>query len=368
MKFGLCGLRLFMAKDYEIVLLKSSFSLDSVSEKADRDRLISTVSELSSSALSEEDLRRYFKGIQLALGAFAKKIEGLESEVLELKRDQLATEARMESMYLKAQLEIQQLRSEILEVRLSKGRINQIVRVAKVLQGNAYAPYAVKSMVDGVIGQSSSSAPSTTYQTTKLPSDFESRLRFAQDNGFKWNQNNRKPNKPAKQLSILETWEDQFCSVESMTIDQILDRRYVRSVGQGAVAGALMYLERELGPLLPERKTLSVFNCYQRAARIYNEKLSAQTPCIFDLKSLVSDGFANLSGDDITKLVKRLESKDLGSVEHMILSIKKVVSKSILPSFIAYEEDSDTQQLYAIQSGKYDQLIRNMCEKYSLVS
>ena len=360
-----------MAENCEIVLLKDTFSLGSLTEKGDRDRLVRTASQLNSSTLSEEDLRKYFKGIQLALGVFAQKIEALEFNILELKQDQLATEARMESMYLKAQLEIQQLRSEISEVRLSKGRINQIVRVAKVLQGNAYAPYAVKSMVDGVIGQNSNgnNSPSlTTYQTTKLPSDFESRLQFAQENGFKWNQNNRKPSKPAKQLQTLEQWEDQFCLVEALSIEQIVDKKYIASLGQGAVAGALMYLERELGSLLPERKTLSVFNCYQRAVKVYNEKLSAQTPCIFDVKSLVLDGFGHLGDGEIESLIKRLESRDLGTIEHMVLSIKKVVSKSILPSFINYEEDSDTQRVYAIQSGKYDQEIKFTSEKYFLAS
>jgi hypothetical protein len=361
-----------MAKDCEIVLLRESFALSEVSDKTNRDRLLSTVSELDSNKISEQDLRKYFNGIQLALGAFAKKIVTLEYDILELKKDQLASEARTEAMYLKAQLEIQQLRSEISEIKLSKSRISQIVQVAKVLQGNAYAPYAVKSLVDGVMGQNSSSTTSTNNFTTKLPIDFMSRLKFAQQNGFKWNQNNRRPNKPAKQLQILEEWEDQFCLVETMGIEQILNKRHITSVGSGAIAGALMYLERELGALLPERNTLSVFNCYQRAVKIYNEQsnITAQTPCVFDVKMLVRDGFKHLTDTDTLELENRLKSRDLGSIQQMVSGVKKIVSKTILPSFVTYDDStiSDTQKLYDLQGGKYDYQIESFCAKYLLTS
>jgi hypothetical protein len=191
-----------MAKDSDIVLLRDSYSVGDITAAENRDRLSQTLAEMDQSSLTELELRRYFSGLKIAMGAFIQKVGVLELNILDLRRDQVAVESRMEAMYLKAQLEIQQLRSEISEIRLSKGRINQIVKVAKALQGNAYAPYAVKSLVEGVVGKPDSKV--AKLDTTKLPSDFTTRLEFAEQNGFKWNQNNRIPSKAAKQIEILE--------------------------------------------------------------------------------------------------------------------------------------------------------------------
>ena len=358
-----------MAKDSDIVLLRDSYSVGDITAAENRDRLSQTLAEMDQSSLTELELRRYFSGLKIAMGAFIQKVGVLELNILDLRRDQVAVESRMEAMYLKAQLEIQQLRSEISEIRLSKGRINQIVKVAKALQGNAYAPYAVKSLVEGVVGKPDSKV--AKLDTTKLPSDFTTRLEFAEQNGFKWNQNNRIPSKAAKQIEILEEWENQFCEVEKLTMDQVLDKAYVGRMGAGAVAGALMLLERELGALLPERKTHSVFNCYQKAIKLYNEKVASRTTTVtsnFDAKSLIMAAFCNLPDQDIEDLVKRLETRVLSTMEQAVSGLKKMVSRSVLPAFINYaeEDNSDTEKLYSIQSGKYDAQLVEFVSRYEL--
>jgi hypothetical protein len=205
--------------------------------------------------------------------------------------------------------------------------------------------------------------------TTKLPSDFTNRLEFAQQNGFKWNQNNRVPSKASKQLEVLEEWENQFCEVEGMAMEQVLDKAYIARVGAGAVAGALMLLERELGALLPERKTLSVFNCYQRAVKLYGEKLSAsESPQqgIFDVKNLTLAAFYHLPVEDITDIENRFKTKVLSTVEQAISAIKKTVSKSILPAFVRWsdEDGSDTERLYSLQAGCYDEQLESFVVKF----
>lgn len=360
-----------MAKDSDIVLLRDSYSVGDITAIENRERLSRTLAEMDHSSFTELELRRYFSGLKIAMGAFIQKVGALELNILDLRRDQVAAESRMEAMYLKAQLEIQQLRSEISEIRLSKGRINQIVKVAKALQGNAYAPYAVKSLVEGVVGKPDSNGKVAKLDTTKLPSDFTTRLEFAEQNGFKWNQNNRIPSKAAKQIEILEEWENQFCEVEKLTMDQVLDKTYIGRLGSGAVAGALMLLERELGALLPERKTHSVFNCYQKAIKLYNEKMASRASVVdsnFDAKSLVMAAFCNLPDQDIEDLVKRLETRVLSTTEQAISGIKKMVSRSILPAFINYaeEDNSDTEKLYSIQSGKYDSQLEEFVSRYEL--
>ena len=364
-----------MAKDSEIVLLSDTYKLTEITSPESRDQLVSTLRTLDGRKLTDLELRKYFDTLKIAMGAFIQKVSILEANIYDLRREQRAAEARMESMYLKAQLEIQSLKQEITEIKLSKGRINQIVKVAEALQGNAYAPYAIKSLVDGVVGQSSSQSKKASEQYTKLPTDYPNRLEFAQHNGFKWNQNNREPAKDSKKLQILEEWEDQFCRIEKLSIEQILDKRYISKLGAGAIAGALMYLERELGQALEARKSLSVFNCYQKAIKLYQQKqLEESIPPTnqptngFDFKGLVLASFMHIPEEDCSSLIKRLETRDLSTAPQGISCLKKLISKKILPTAIKYDEEhvTDSAKLYAIQSGHYDDQLLELFSKYEL--
>lgn len=357
-----------MSKSGEITLFNERYTLGDITQQEYRSRLATTLKNLDQKLLTEKELREYFDSLKIVMGAFIQRVSVLELNITELRRDQVTAEARMEAMYLKAQLEIQELRNEISEIKLSKGRINQIVKVAKALQGNAYAPYAVKSLVDGVINPKQSSQLAK-LNAAKLPSDFTKRLEFAEQNGFKWNQNNRIPSKPSKQIEILEEWENQFCSVKDMDLDRILDKSFITKQGPGAIAGALMFLERELGAPMEERKTLSVYNCYQRAVKLYvdtTHKLSPEIPCRFDLKMLVRDGFCAVPIADRGRLLNRLKTRNLTTLEQVISGIKRISSKNVLPTFISYaeEDDSDVSRVYAVQSGKYDSQIEEFVRRY----
>ena len=360
-----------MAKDTEIILLSDTYKLTEITSPESREQLVSTLRDLDSRLLSEFELRKYFDSLRIAMGAFVQKVSILESNIFELRREQRAAEARMESMYLKAQLEIQSLKQEITEIKLSKGRINQIVKVAEALQGNAYAPYAIKSLVDGVVGQSVGNNKKSNSDSTKLPADYPNRLEFAKQNGFKWNQNNREPAKDYKKLQLLEEWEDQFCKIQNLTIEQILDKKLISTIGAGAIAGALMYLERELGQTLEARNSLSVFNCYQKAIKLYQQKQSKSalsSTGIFDFKTLVSDGFGHLSEEDAEVLIKRLETRRLSTEAEALSVIKKILSKKVLPTALEYDEEhaSDSAKLYAIQAGNYDSQLTNLLKKHML--
>lgn len=348
-----------MAKDTEIVLLSDTYKLTEITSPEAREKLVSSLRDLDSRLLSDIEIRRYFDTLKLAMGAFVQKVNILEANIYDLRREQRAAESRMESMYLKAQLEIQSLKQEITEIKLSKGRINQIVKVAEALQGNAYAPYAIKSLVDGVVGQPVGGSNNKNSEDAKLPTDYPNRLEFAQQNGFKWNQNNREPAKDYKKLQLLEEWEDQFCKIQSLTIEQILDKKLISTIGAGAIAGALMYLERELGSTLEARKSLSVFNCYQKAIKLYQQKqLDSQSLPTnhFNFRALILTNFQTLSPDEIESLTKRLEGKDVESTEQVVSYLKKLLSKKILPTAIKYDEEhvTDSARLYAIQAGYYD--------------
>lgn len=360
-----------MSKDTEIVLLSDTYKLTEITSPDKRDQLISTLRSLDGRRLTELELRKYFDTLKIAMGAFIQKVSILEANVFDLRREQMAAEARMESMYLKAQLEIQSLKQEITEIRLSKGRINQIVKVAEALQGNAYAPYAIKSLVEGVVGsKGESKSKKVSKYDGKLPTDYPNRLEFARRNGFKWNQNNREPAKDSKKIQLLEEWEDQFCGIQALTLEQILDRKYVAKLGAGAIAGALMYLERELGYALEERDSLSVFNCYQKAIKLYQQKgyqPTEQSRTIFDHKALILDCFVSLSQEEAGVLIKRFETRDLRTTEQVISCIKKVISKKILPTALRYDKEhsTDTSRLYAVQSGHYDIQLGEIIQRYT---
>ena len=157
----------------------------------------------------------------------------------------------------------------------------------------------------------------------------------------------------------------------SLSLDQILDKKHVSKLGAGAIAGALIYLERELGGALPERDSLSVFNCYQKAIKLYQQKdsdqLTTQPKFSIDHKALVSGCFAHLPLSDIEMLSKRLETRDLGTVEQAISCLKKLISKKILPTALEYDEEhvTETSKLYAIQSGYYDTQLEDMIRSYT---
>lgn len=360
-----------MAKDTEIVLLSDTYKLTEITSPEAREQLVASLRDLDSKLLSDIEIRKYFDTLKIAMGAFVQKVSILEANIYDLRREQRAAEARMESMYLKAQLEIQTLKQEITEIKLSKGRINQIVKVAEALQGNAYAPYAIKSLVDGVVGQPTSQGGKSTTPSAKFPADYPNRLEFAQQNGFKWNQNNREPAKDYKKLQLLEEWEDQFCKIQSLTIEQILDKKLISKLGAGAIAGALMYLERELGQTLEARKSLSVFNCYQKAIKLYQQKQldSQNLPTnYFNFKALVSASFMHLQEDEAEQFIKRLETRDLGTVEQAISCLKKLLSKQILPTILKYDEEhaTDSARLYAIQAGHYDNQLTEILNKHKL--
>lgn len=338
-----------------IQLFTSAKELSEITSAKSREKLAQTLSTLDATLLTEQEIRNCFAGIRLAMAAFITKVNILESSLVQLKKDQEASEARMEAMALQARDEIRGLRVELDELRLTQKQSSQVLRVARALHGNLFC--SVKPKQNSIVS------------SAKLPSDFTTRLEFAQQNGFKWNQNNRPPTKATKQLQLLEEWEGQFCLAEKLTTKEVLDKSYVAGLGPGAVAGALMVLERELNYKLPERKTISMFNCYQRAIKLYNQRHSSKAlaaPKEFDIKRFVSASFNYLTDKEMEDVEKRFKTRVLGTVEQAISAIKKVVSKSLLPSFIEWREEdgSDTEKLYSLQSGEYDAQLRDFLQNY----
>jgi hypothetical protein len=103
--------------------------------------------------------------------------------------------------------------------------------------------------------------------------------------------------------------------------------------------------------------------------KIYSERQAtsrALPPSNFDLKSLVSAAFCHLPVEDIQDIEKRFKTRVLGTVEQVVSAIKKTVSKATLPAFVSWREEdgSDTEKLYALQSGAYDTQLEEFVGRY----
>ena len=112
--------------------------------------------------------------------------------------------------------------------------------MAKLLKGNDYAPLAVKSMMKGITN-------GDFFADISAPEDFLERISWAQENGFRWNKNNRPPSKTKKQIEILEAWEIEFNKARSLPQEKLTDRNLVMTMGRGGIAGAVMGIEAILG-------------------------------------------------------------------------------------------------------------------------
>jgi hypothetical protein len=336
-----------------IQLFSSTHLLSDITAPKSRENLIKTLSTLDASLLTEAEIRDCFAGLRIAMAAFITKINVLEESFVQLKIDQVASETRLEKMCLQARDEIRSLRIEIQRKRRTDSQLPSILDVAQTLHGDLF--FEVKVATAQTLG----------LDLEKLPQDFPLRLAFATQNGFKWNQNNRMPLKSYKQLEALEEWEEQFYSVQFIPLSQIADKSYVSGIGSGAVAGALMVLERELCMLLPERETHSIFNCYQKALKLFQEN---PTKSGFNIKSLVSMAFCHLPQEEVEGVENRLKMRPLTTAEQVISAIKKLVSKSTLPAFVQWQEGdiSDTERLYSFQAGVYDDQLREFVKRYSM--
>jgi hypothetical protein len=274
--------------------------------------------------MSEDELRESLGVLKVFIMAFMQKVNTLEQCLDSLRVEQETQATRMETIYLQSKLEISSLRAEIKKQRLSKRRFDQVIKVAETLKDNPYAPYAIR----GLLKETSNVPANSTH-----PTDFSKRLQFAQANGFRWNQNNRIPQKVQQQVLLVEKWEKEFCSVEHFTLDQLLNTTLVKGCGAGAIGGALLALESKLGYEMAERKKLSTYNCYLKAVKLCQTKLSS------DKVAPVHSAFLSLfNSADHPYLLDKLSGLNLSSSEDYLRFARRVCTKTLLPIGISLAE------------------------------
>ena len=348
----------------EIQLFSDTFDVNQLTSQETRENLYLSINQLDVNKLSELEIRENFNGIRVALGVFIRQFVKLEGEIKDVKFTQVAYEAKMEKLFLKGKMEIQELRKELENMRTQDRQMEKVVEVAKLLKDNNYAPMAIKSMMKGI-------AKGDILKDIEVPEDLEDRVRWAQDNGFRWNKNNRPPAKTAKQVAILEMWEMEFHKGRSLSQELLLDKDFVLGIGKGAPAGALQAIEEILGYKLEEREKLSIFNCYQKSIKILEDKLTneeAITPVVVgstDFYELIINIFGEvdkLTYDKITNGLNKLPRPLVA--EHVLSQLKIYFSTDLFPRFIIPSQETNPLTLLPkLQSNTYDDLLLDIIEK-----
>lgn len=339
----------------EIQLFSDTFDVNDLTSQETRENLYLSINQLDVNKLTVDEIRQNFSGIKVALGVFIRKFVELEGEIKDIKFSQVAYEAKMERLFLKGRVEIQELKQELDQMRSQDRQMEKVVEVAKLLKDNNYAPMAIKSMMKGI-------AKGDILKDIEVPEDLEERVNWAQSNGFRWNKNNRPPAKTAKQVELLERWEMEFHKGRSLEQELLLDKDFVLGIGRGAPAGALQAIEEILGYQLEERDKLSTFNCYQRAIKVLEEKLTDDGVIIevvvssTDFDKLISNIFGDVdkeTHDKITKGLNRLP-RPLDA-ENVLSQLKIYFSTELFPVFISPSQETNPLTLLPkLQGNTYD--------------
>jgi len=348
----------------EIQLFSDTFDVNQLTSQETRENLYLSINQLDVNKLSDLEIRQSFNGIRVALGVFIRKFVELEGEIKDIKFSQIAYEAKMERLFLKSRSEIQELKQELNQMKSADKQMEKVVQVAKLLKDNNYAPVAIKSMMKGITSESLLPAQS-------LPDDFEERLDWATKNGFRWNKNNRAPSKMKKQVELLESWEMEFHKARGLEAELLLSKDYVIKIGKGGPPGALLAIESILGYQLEERKTLSVFNCYQKAIKLLEDKLTNErytTQVITtttNFSSLVFDLFGDIDRYTYEKIVSGLNRLPTPYTEKSLLAqIKIYFSVDLIPRFINLEDITNPLTLLPkLQGNTYDKDLLEIINK-----
>ncbi len=347
----------------EIQLVADIFDVSQLTSQETRENLYLSINQLDVNKLTDLEIRQSFNGIKVALGVFIRKFVELEGEITNVKLQQVAYEAKMERLFLKGQMEIKELKQELTQMRTADRHLEKVVEVAKLLKDNNYAPMAIKSMMNGI-------ASGEIFKDISIPEDMARRVKWAQSQGFRWNRNNRPPTKINKQIKLLESWEMEFYKAKALTPDQLKNKDFVIGIGKGAVAGALMAIEGILGYQLEDRKTLSVYNCYQKAIKLLEDKeqtpdsIALPAPAI-DFSPLVSYIFGNISEEAKNKITNGLGKLPKPYAPKQILSQLKIYfSADLLPKFIEITEETNSLKLLPkLQGDHYDEQLIDMIKE-----
>ena len=348
----------------EIQLLSNTFDVSQLTSQETRENLYLSINQLDVNKLSESEIRQNFAGIKVALGVFIRQFVKLECEIKDIKLAQVAYESKMERLFLKGRMEIQELKQELGQMRTTDRQFDKVVEVAKLLKNNNYAPMAIKSMMKGI-------TDGDILKEIAVPEDLEERVCWAQSQGFRWNKNNRPPTKVSKQIELLEQWEMEFHKGRALPQNDLKNKDFVHKLGRGGPAGALMAIEEILGYQLPERQKYSIYNCYQKAVKILTDKMIAEEGVVTivvsstDFDCLIYSIFGDIDELTKSKIVNGLNRLPRPLVTSQVLSqIKIYFSTELFPAFVNNDEITNPLTLLPkLQGNTYNSRLTNLIEE-----
>ena len=288
--------------------------------------------------------------------AFGQKMASLETEMA-------LRESRMENRLLQQDQEISQLRSELKIMKLegeldkqktSSDKMDKVIKLAKVMEGDDYRPYAVTHALRTC---------NINLEEDGLPKDYNIRLNRAKKNGFKW-RNDVEPVKSSTRLKKLEEWEESFDSVELMGLNEILDQDYIFSKGKGAESAALLKLQSILKIDLAKKfPSSTIHNLYQKAVKIAVSKgVSTKGE-----DSRYND-FVEIYWPDQTDLIRMSIVKLFQTRGLSLKTFKICTTQTVQPSPHAFPyEEGDVDKVdrwMGIRDGRYDAVIQDLIESY----
>jgi hypothetical protein len=311
--------------------------------------------------------------MKLVMMLFGQKMATMEAEMAtrEAKMDNRLLQQDQELKQLKSELAIMRLESELNSTKLqhevdkrelSTRHMSKVIKLAQVLEGDDYRPYAVKQALAG-----GTKKPKKDLSEELLP-DFQERLIIAQNNGFKW-RNNVVPSKASKKLEKLIEWEQSYESVQGLPMDKIIDYEYVFLLGQGAESAALDILQKELKINLIKKFPKSTrHNLYQRAVRMAIDRGIEQESTDPITTPDRYEEFASLYWPHQTDHMRSCIVKLFRNRGLSVKSFKTCTTQIVQPSpdvFPYRESDKDEYDWWiSIRDGHYDDVIEGIITEF----
>lgn len=362
----------------EIVIPPSfTFPLDSIADAPSRDRFLSTLRPIDPTSLGREEVDNLMNTMKMAFMVFGQKLTHLETEMAlrESRMEQEIRQLRSELaiVRLEAELRDTKLQNEVDRQRMSNERMDKVIELAKVMEGDQYRPYAVKMALSDTEPAPQSRkkiSPSKPEKKSSLPQDFDVRLAWAQENGFKW-RNNLVPVKDYKKMEKLLEWERSFQLGLDLEEEKLTDMDYVFSLGRGAESAVLLRLQESIKVnLLKEYPTSNRHNLYQKAVKLALEMkgVEAEVSPQEDVDPYAE--FVNMYWSHHTDSIRQNISHLFKNRGLSVKTFKLCTTQTVQPSPLAfpYEEgDKDEHDWWiSIRDGNYDQVIESLVSGFQL--
>ena len=115
----------------EIQLFSNTFDVSQLTSQETRENLYLSINQLDENKLTDIEIRQSFQGIKIALGVFIKAFVEVEGEIKNIRLIQAANEAKMEKLFIKGQMEIQELKQELGQMQAADRHLEKVVEVRK---------------------------------------------------------------------------------------------------------------------------------------------------------------------------------------------------------------------------------------------